>query len=63
MLYNLLFILYLVLCLAVAFLGRRSRVGYWGTFLFSLIITPFLMFLILILMGDRPRESDAGGKS
>lgn len=49
----LLFFGYLGLCLLVAILGRDTRIGYWGTVLVSVIITPFLTFLFLFFFTPR----------
>jgi hypothetical protein len=49
----LLFLGYLALCLLVASLGRRTRIGYWGTVLVGVIITPFLTFLLLFFFAPR----------
>ena len=49
----LLFLGYLGLCLLVSILGRNTRIGYWGTVLVSLIITPFLTFLFVFFFTPR----------
>ena len=49
----LLFFAYVALCLLVGILGRQTRIGYWGTVLVSLIITPFLTFLFLVFFAPR----------
>jgi hypothetical protein len=43
--------LYLVLCLLVAVLGRKTRAGYWGTAIIAFFATPLLVFVFLILFG------------
>ena len=43
---ELLFI-YVLLCGAAAFLGRRRRIGFWGFFFLSIIVTPFLTALFV----------------
>lgn len=50
----LLFLGYVALCLLVGTLGRRTRVGYWGTVVISILITPFLTFLFLFFFTPRP---------
>jgi hypothetical protein len=45
-------VLYLILCLVVAFLGRARRIGALGFFLASLILTPLIALLILVLSAD-----------
>jgi hypothetical protein len=42
-------VLYVVVCLLAAYFGRGTRLGYWGTFVVSLILTPFLVVLFLLL--------------
>lgn len=49
----LLFLGYVALCLLVGILGRQTRIGYWGTVLVSLIVTPFLTFLFLLFFAPR----------
>ena len=44
---------YLALCLLVGTLGQDRRVGYWGTVLISLIVTPFVTFLFLFFFARR----------
>ena len=46
------YILYVVLCLVVAFLGRARRIGALGFFLASLVLTPLVALLILVLSAD-----------
>jgi hypothetical protein len=50
----LLFLGYIALCLVVGSLGRHTRIGYWGTVLVSLVLTPFLTFLFLFFFAPRP---------
>jgi hypothetical protein len=49
-------ILYIVVCALAAYFGRDTRLGYWGTFLVSLIFTPFLVVIILLLFGASRRK-------
>lgn len=42
--------IYLGLCLLVAVRGTRTRIGFWGTLFLSMLITPVLMYLALILL-------------
>jgi len=44
---------YILLCLLVGAAGRYTRAGFWGTFVVSLLITPFLSFLFLLLFRRR----------
>jgi hypothetical protein len=45
-------VLYVVVCALAAYFGRNTRLGYWGTFVVSLIFTPFLVVIILLLFGQ-----------
>jgi len=61
----LLFLGYIALCLLVGILGRETRVGYWGTVVISIVITPFLAFLFLFFFAPReprgaPRHTPTG---
>jgi uncharacterized membrane protein len=41
--------LYVVFCVLAGICGSYRRMGFFGTFLLSLIITPVVMLLVLIL--------------
>lgn len=43
---------YLLLCLMVAVLGRRSRLGFFRCLLFSVMLTPFLIMLYLLIFSS-----------
>ena len=45
-------IAYFSLCLVVAIYGRNCRIGFWGVLLFSILVTPFMVFYGLL--GLRP---------
>jgi hypothetical protein len=49
----LLFLGYIALCLLVGILGRETRVGYWGTVVIGIVLTPFLTFLGLFFFAPR----------
>ncbi len=50
---------YLIFCLAVAFLGRHRRLGALGFFLASLLLTPIISLLILVLSTDRRAQLES----
>lgn len=52
--------IYLVLCVVAGFFGRRRVLGALGFFLLSVIVTPLLTIIILILTA--PRRRVAAGK-
>jgi len=45
---------YLVVCLAVGYLGRWRKMGFWGYFFGSVLLTP-LLGLLLIAASDPKR--------
>jgi uncharacterized membrane protein len=42
---------YVLLCFLAAYAGRYRRMGFYGTFIISLLITPLVMLLLLTLFG------------
>lgn len=47
--------IYVILCTIVANIGGKRLVGFWGTLLFSLLLTPILVWCLLILL-DRSKQ-------
>ena len=45
---------YILLCFLAAYAGRYRRMGFYGTFFISLLITPLIMLLLLTLFGPSP---------
>lgn len=52
-----LIVIYLVLCFMVALLGRRTRLGFFRGFLFSIMLTPFVMMLYLLIFTTLEAEA------
>ena len=48
-------IVYVVFCLLTGLCGIQRRLGYWGTFIISLFITPVVMLLVLVLTAPTER--------
>ncbi len=46
---------YLLLCAIAGYLGRDSRLGFWGVALVGLVLTPVAALLFVILFGH-PKE-------
>ena len=44
-------ILYLLLCVIAGFLGKDSRLGFWGVALVGLVMTPVAALLFVVLFG------------
>jgi antibiotic biosynthesis monooxygenase (ABM) superfamily enzyme len=42
---------YVLVCLLTGFCGTHRRMGYWGTFFFSLLATPLVVLLVLFITG------------
>ncbi len=47
-------LLYLGLCIMTGFMARRTAVGFWGFLFLSILITPFLPILAMLL--TRPAD-------
>ena len=52
-------IVYVVFCLLTGLCGIQRRLGYWGTFIISLFITPPVMLLVLLLTARKERAAPA----
>jgi hypothetical protein len=50
-----LIIIYVVFCLLVGLCGTRRRIGFFGTFLASFVLTPVVMIVVLVLTEPRRR--------
>jgi hypothetical protein len=57
-----LFLIYLFLCLMVALLGCKSRLGFLRSFLFSVILTPFVMTIFLLILAAFGPEKKTTGR-
>ncbi len=44
-------LIYLALAVVVATIGRHTQLGFWGVFLSSIILTPIIVGLGLVLFG------------
>jgi peptidoglycan/LPS O-acetylase OafA/YrhL len=48
-------IFYIILCLLTGLCGAYRRMGFFGTFLIALFVTPVLVLLVLLLTGPSQR--------
>ena len=48
-----LILLYVSLAALVGYVGRKRTVGFAGVFVLSLLLTPFIMALVLMVAGPR----------
>jgi hypothetical protein len=46
-------IFYIIFCLLTGFAGSQRRLGFFGTFLLSFVVTPIPVLLILVLTAPR----------
>lgn len=46
-------LLYLIASVFVGYIGRNSRLGFWGILVASVVLSPLLVFIILILFGRK----------
>ncbi len=47
--------LYVVFCILVGICGSQRRMGFTGTFIFSLLVTPVLVLIVLLMTGPAQR--------
>jgi hypothetical protein len=52
-------LVYLVLCLVAAIVGRKRRIGFWGFFFSSIIFTPFVSLLFLYCAAPQTQKREA----
>jgi Na+/melibiose symporter-like transporter len=52
-------IAYIIFCILVGLCGSQRRLGFTGTFLLSLVITPVLMLIIVLITGPSRRAEMA----
>ena len=50
---------YVILALIVGLLGRNKMIGFWGFFLLSLVVTPIVTGLFMILNTNRKPQRAA----
>ena len=48
----------IVLAFLVGYLGRERKMGFWGYFFATLLLTPFVGFLLLVVSGKRNKTKD-----
>jgi len=48
-------IVYIILCLLTGLCGRQRRMGFFGTFILTIITTPLVVLPVLLLTGPSCR--------
>jgi hypothetical protein len=54
-------ILYVIFCLLTGLCGIQRKLGFWGTFVIALLVTPIPVLLVLLLTAPS-RRYDASQK-
>lgn len=47
------FIVWFILCFLVAIAGNEKKIGYWGTFFLSLLLSPLIGLIIALVSGKK----------
>jgi hypothetical protein len=47
--------LYVLFCILVGICGSQRRMGFTGTFIFSLLVTPVVVLVVLLMTGPSQR--------
>ncbi|HZP68827.1 MAG TPA: hypothetical protein VFB29_02685 [Pseudolabrys sp.] len=48
-------VIYVIFCILTGLLGIDRRMGFWGTFLITIVTTPFVVLPILLLTAPSGR--------
>lgn len=56
------FLIYLILCLIVSFIGRRTRLGWMRTLVVAFMLTPLVAFIYLLLFASLQAKDRLGGR-
>jgi hypothetical protein len=49
--------IYLAVCALTGYFGRATRIGFWGTFLLAIAVTPFVVLAGLVLLSVPSRRN------
>ena len=49
-------LLYIILCIVIAFIGSNRKFGFWGYFFCSLFLTPVIGAVALLAADPRPQS-------
>jgi hypothetical protein len=52
-----LFLLNMFLSLVVGLLGRRTIIGFWGNFIFSLFLTPIVPLVYILIASNKKKKN------
>lgn len=51
------FLVYLVICMITAATGYNRKLGFWGYFFASILLTPLIGLLLVIVSSKNPAKS------
>lgn len=51
-------VVYIFLALVVGFLGRKTYLGFWANFIFSLFFTPIPPLIYILIAGYKDRKGE-----
>ena len=49
---------YLFLCIVVGLLGRKTALGFWANFIFSIFMTPLIPLVYVLLSGNKSNKGE-----
>jgi|GEM_PF-6330554 len=52
-------IAYVILCIICGLMGTRTRVGFWGVAILSILLTPILTLLFLLVLKEPAPKAGA----
>ena len=47
---------YAFVCLLTGYFGRNTRIGFWGTTILALLVSPPIVLIGIVLLGTLPRK-------
>jgi hypothetical protein len=59
----LIYTLYILAAILVAFIGRNRKFGFWGYFFATLLFTPLIGVILVLASDARPRRAADGAAS
>lgn len=48
--------IYLFVCALTGYFGRNTRIGFWGTTLLAILVTPLVVLIGILLLGSIARK-------
>ena len=48
--------IYLFVCALTGYFGRNTRIGFWGTTMLAILVTPLVVLIGILLLGSISRK-------